>query len=54
MNLTPLHWAAKRGDMDVVVLLIKYGANPLALDSAERTPKILAERMGHDHLYYYL
>lgn len=35
---TPLHYAAKRGQLECVRLLLKYGANPNAKDSDGYTP----------------
>ena len=35
---TPLHYAAIRRDEEVVAALLKSGADPKAMDLAERTP----------------
>jgi ankyrin repeat protein len=35
---TPLHWAARKGNLDVVKLLLENGANPNAVDNSKNTP----------------
>jgi ankyrin repeat protein len=41
---TPLHEAARAGAIDVVRLLLAAGADPIARDEDDRTPRELAER----------
>ncbi|KRX10001.1 Ankyrin repeat-containing domain [Pseudocohnilembus persalinus] len=53
-NLTPLHWAVKRGNLDLVKILIQFGANPLVLDSADRVPKEIAVKYGFREIFKYL
>ena len=35
---TALHWAAKRGHEDTVKVLLRFRADPLAVDDADTTP----------------
>ncbi|OQR71712.1 leucine-rich repeat serine/threonine-protein kinase 1-like [Tropilaelaps mercedesae] len=44
---TPLHLAAEADNLEVVELLIQYGADITARDNDECTPFDLAERAGH-------
>uniref|UniRef100_H0XI97 Ankyrin repeat domain 66 n=1 Tax=Otolemur garnettii TaxID=30611 RepID=H0XI97_OTOGA len=44
---TPLHWAAIRGQMDVVHLLIEYGARPCLVTDVGWTPAHFAAESGH-------
>lgn len=44
---TPLHIAAKRGNLDIVQLLIERGAELNALNSMGQTPLFLAVQGGH-------
>lgn len=44
---TPLHRAAEHGKLDIVMYLLEKGANPLKLDSKEKTPRFWAEARGH-------
>ena len=37
-GITPIHMAAGRGDIDIINLLVKYGAYPNALDNEGYTP----------------
>jgi len=43
---TPLHWAATRGDISAVSLLLDYGADVNAQDEEKSTPLILAASSG--------
>ena len=43
---TPLHWAAHKGDDQVVQVLLQYGANPNAFDNINNTPLHLSARLG--------
>ncbi|CZR52574.1 uncharacterized protein PAC_02451 [Phialocephala subalpina] len=43
---TPLHWAATRGDISAVNLLLDYGADVNAQDEGKATPLILAASSG--------
>jgi hypothetical protein len=40
LGVTPLHYAALYGSVDSVRILLKYGANPNAKNSADATPLI--------------
>ena len=42
---TALHWAAKRGHEDTVKVLLRFRADPLAVDDADTTPGKIA--FGH-------
>jgi len=43
---TPLHWAAARGWVKCVAILLAAGASPGAVDASGRTPAQLAEEFG--------
>jgi hypothetical protein len=47
---TPLHWAAHKGHLHMVELLLSHGANAAALDKHSNTPKMLAEKKGEKEL----
>ena len=36
---TPIHWATRQGHLSMVILLLRYGANPETLD-AEGVPAV--------------
>jgi hypothetical protein len=44
---TPLNWAAGRGHLAVVDLLLQHGADPLAVGRDLRTPQMIALAAGH-------
>ena len=44
---TPLNWAAGRGHLAVVELLLQHGADPLAVGRDLRTPQMIALAAGH-------
>ena len=44
---TPLHWAARKGDPEILEYLIKKGADPNALDEDKATPLVNAVANGH-------
>ena len=48
---TPLHWAAKRGYLDIANLLIEKGADIYAEDIVKRTPKQLAFANRNQEIY---
>lgn len=41
-----IHYAAKYDAVDVFILLVKLGANPLERDCKERTPLFVAAESG--------
>src|SRR5262249_60535704 len=47
-GMTALHWAARRGDLDVVKMLLAAGANVRAITRlGNYTPLLLASEAGH-------
>jgi ankyrin repeat protein len=44
---TPLHWAAKNGDLDLVKLLLEIGVNLNAISTSKNAPLHLAAEHGH-------
>lgn len=44
---TPLNWAAGSGQLEIVELLLEYGADPLAAGRDLRTPQMIALAAGH-------
>ncbi|XP_054424763.1 ankyrin repeat domain-containing protein 66 [Pteronotus mesoamericanus] len=44
---TPLHWAAIKGHMEVMQLLIQYGARPCLVTDVGWTPAHFAAESGH-------
>ena len=46
-GVTPLHRAARLGNMAISELLLKHGANAAALDDVEMTPAAYAQEKGH-------
>lgn len=47
---TPLHQAADNGDLEMVLLLLRYGADAAARSDDGRTPHDLAIEQGHDRV----
>ena len=47
-SVSPLHWAAKEGHLNVVESLLKLGADPQCTDKCGRTPLALA--IGGQHV----
>ena len=47
LHQTPLHWAAKRYNGNIMQILLGYHANPNALDIAGRTPLYIAAHTGY-------
>lgn len=41
-SYTPLHYAAEKGDIAIIRLLLEYGANPLLINGQNKTPGALA------------
>ena len=52
-GFTPIHLAAKSGNIEVIRALLEAGANP-TLDSAEGTPIAIAEGNGNPEIAEYL
>ena len=50
----PLFWPCKHGDLELVKLLISRGADLNARNSAIRTPLMVAQMNGHDHIVDYI
>ncbi|XP_075410197.1 ankyrin repeat domain-containing protein 66 [Tenrec ecaudatus] len=44
---TPLHWAAIKGQMEVVQLLVEHGARPCLVTDVSWTPAHFAAESGH-------
>nr|XP_039323587.1 ankyrin repeat domain-containing protein 66 isoform X2 [Saimiri boliviensis boliviensis] len=44
---TPLHWAASKGQMEMIRLLIEYGARPCLVTNVGWTPAHFAAESGH-------
>jgi hypothetical protein len=44
---TPLNWAAGKGNLEIVELLLQHGADPLAVGRDLRTPQMIALAAGH-------
>ncbi|KAH7472868.1 hypothetical protein FOMA001_g11867 [Fusarium oxysporum f. sp. matthiolae] len=53
-NRTPLHAAAQKGHLDIVKLLVHYGADLTAKTSFGSTPDRLAEKNGHSSVATFL
>jgi len=44
---TPLNWAAGKGNLQLIELLLQHGADPLAVGRDLRTPQLIALAAGH-------
>ena len=51
---TPLHDAAKTGDLDLVLLLVEHGALPDTINHASRSPIDVAKTFMNDEIYLVL
>jgi ankyrin repeat protein len=51
---TSLHWAARKGDLQLVRLLLKHGARVQLVNNKNQTPLDLARENNHDNVYEYL
>ena len=51
---TSLHWAARKGDLKVVKLLVENGAKISTLNNEKQTPRDLAKENEYDNIYEYL
>ena len=49
-NQTPLHIAARLGNVDNVVLLLQHGAQPNATTKDQYTPLHIAAKEGHEEV----
>ena len=49
-----LHWAARKGDLEMIKLLIKNGAHINSVNKENQTPKDLAKENNHDSVFEYL
>lgn len=46
-SLTPLHWASRYGYTEIIILLLKYGAECKSYNSSNYTPLMIAVQMGN-------
>jgi ankyrin repeat protein len=46
-GMTPLHWAAKYGQLEMVKLLLENAEDKNPADNEDKTPLLLAEVEGH-------
>jgi hypothetical protein len=53
-HATSMHISAFRGSLEIVRLLLKRGANPIAMDLHERTPAMLTSQYGNLKILYVL
>ena len=51
---TSLHWAARKGDLEIVKLLISNGAIPTITNNNNETPKDLAKANDHKSVFDHL
>ncbi len=49
-----LHWAARKGDLEIVKMLLMHGANINSKDNSNRIPEELARANHHMDVYEYL
>ncbi|KAL8558722.1 hypothetical protein ACOMHN_036389 [Nucella lapillus] len=54
LNSTPLHWATRQGHLNMVVLLMVYGADPSVRDGEGYSCIHLAAQFGHTAIVAYL
>ncbi|XP_070200273.1 palmitoyltransferase ZDHHC17-like isoform X2 [Littorina saxatilis] len=54
LNSTPLHWATRQGHLNMVVLLMTYGADPSVRDGEGYSCIHLAAQFGHTAIVAYL
>ena len=47
---TPLNWAAGKGDLETVELLLQHGADPFQVGRDLRTPQMIALAAGRDEV----
>lgn len=45
--MTALHWAVEEEHTELVKLLLKHGASPVAMSKYDETPLSIAEEMGY-------
>ena len=46
--MTPLHYAADNGNVNIIRLLLSKGADLTALDEDNQTPLMISEICGHE------
>jgi len=51
---TPLHWATRQGHLNIVVFLMKYGADPTLRDGEGCSAIHLAAQFGYTSIVAYL
>ena len=51
---TSLHWAARKGDLKIVKLLLNNGAKISSVNNENQTPKDLAKEKGYYNVFEYL
>uniref|UniRef100_A0A8D0BJF8 Palmitoyltransferase n=1 Tax=Salvator merianae TaxID=96440 RepID=A0A8D0BJF8_SALMN len=54
LNSTPLHWAVRQGHLSMVILLLKYGADPALIDGEGYSSLHLAVLFQHMPIIAYL
>ena len=47
-GMKPIHWAAKRGNVEVLKHLLSYGAKPKGMDAQGNSPLYWAVKKGHE------
>lgn len=53
-GMLPIHWAADRGDVDILTCLVEAGSDVNALDEEGQTPLHYAASCGHKEVVKYL